>query len=144
VQISSEAFLKAVKDVRLSTGLSQTEFGRLIGKTLSTVQRYEGQIPPRSADTLSVYARIASDRGRADLAQIMANAIMATLGPSVIQLLEPRITAEPAGPHEHYHQLLDYILEHGSEQDRIGIRRNLEWGAASVRANRPRTRPKAG
>jgi transcriptional regulator with XRE-family HTH domain len=38
---------KTVKDFRHALGKTQTEFGRLIGKSLPTVQRYESLAPPR-------------------------------------------------------------------------------------------------
>ena len=69
-----------MKDLRLSlkdeagNSLSQTEFGRLIGKSLNTVQRYEQLVPPRGRVLIELSA-LALSRRRPEHARIFSQAL---------------------------------------------------------------------
>ncbi len=60
-------------------GLSQTAFGRQIGRTLNTVLRHESQIEPRG-EALLPYAALAIQCGHDDLAEIFREAIIEDFG----------------------------------------------------------------
>ena len=70
---------RAAKELRIRLGISQTVFGRRIGRTLNTVLRYESQIEPRG-DALLPYATLAIQYGYTDLAAIFRDAIIEDLG----------------------------------------------------------------
>lgn len=73
---------RAPKELRLRLGISQTAFGRRIGRTLNTVLRYESQIEPRG-EALLPYATLALQCGYTDLAKIFREAIIEDLGPDL-------------------------------------------------------------
>ncbi len=77
-----------VKNFRSRLGLSQTEFGRLIGKSLPTVQRYENLVPPRGR-VLTDLAELASRRGAADLARIFRQALSDEIAADSVHLKCP-------------------------------------------------------
>jgi hypothetical protein len=53
-----------------------------------------------------------------------------------IQKQEPSAEISVAHPeHTRWHSLLDYILEYGTEDDKTGIQKNLEWGANDVQSH---------
>jgi transcriptional regulator with XRE-family HTH domain len=70
---------RAPKELRMRLGMSQTAFGRRIGRTLNTVLRYESQIEPRG-EALLPYAALAIQCGFTDLAEIFRDAIIEDLG----------------------------------------------------------------
>ena len=53
--------------------ISQTEFGRVVGKSLNTIQRYETLVPPKGAVLLRL-AGVATEHGQPDLAKKFRNA----------------------------------------------------------------------
>jgi transcriptional regulator with XRE-family HTH domain len=69
----------AAKELRRRLGLSQSTFGRRIGRTLNTVLRYESQIEPRG-EALLPYAALAIQCGCTDLAEIFRDAIIEDFG----------------------------------------------------------------
>lgn len=73
---------RAPKELRLRLGLSQTAFGRRIGRTLNTVLRHESQIEPRG-EALLPYAALAIQCGHTDLAEIFRAAIIEDFGPDL-------------------------------------------------------------
>ncbi|HYI92078.1 MAG TPA: hypothetical protein VEX68_00910 [Bryobacteraceae bacterium] len=99
--MSSEEIRSAVKSLRLSIkneegdSISQTEFGRLIDKSLNTVQRYESLMPPRGA-VLMRLAQLARARDREDLATIFFRALEDQLGVSRY-FLEKEVMTESMG-----------------------------------------------
>jgi len=70
---------RAPKELRLRLGISQTAFGRRIGRTLNTVLRHESQIEPRGEASLP-YAALAIQCGYSDLAKVFREAIVEDLG----------------------------------------------------------------
>ena len=70
---------RAPKELRLRLGISQTAFGRRIGRTLNTVLRHESQIEPRG-EALLPYAALAIQCGYSDLAKVFREAIVEDLG----------------------------------------------------------------
>jgi hypothetical protein len=70
---------RAPKELRLRLGLSQTAFGRRIGRTLNTVLRHESQIEPKG-EALLPYAALSIQCGYTDLAEIFRGAIVDDFG----------------------------------------------------------------
>lgn len=85
--------MRVVREVRDASGLTQTDFANKIGKTLSTVQRYEGIVPPTSMDTLAHYAEIATEFARLDLRDLLIRTILAQLSPQTRAVLEAHFAA---------------------------------------------------
>ena len=72
-----------------------------------------------------------SKRGRLKIREATIQAFEQWLGsPPVVT------TASPSGfassRHAEWHRLLDIILDHGTQEDVIGIQANLKWGAGAV------------
>ncbi len=59
--------------------LSQTEFGRMIGKSLNTIQRYEGLVPPKGAVLMQLH-QLAAKHEQIELAQVFWEAAAEDLG----------------------------------------------------------------
>jgi hypothetical protein len=70
-------------------GLSQSAFGRRIGRTLNTVLRYESQNEPRG-EALLPYAALAIQCGHFDLAEIFRAAIIEDLGADLERVMSWR------------------------------------------------------
>ena len=93
--MSRDELRRATKDFRLSirdedgNPISQTEFGRLLGKSLNTVQRYETLVPP-TGKVLAKLARLAGERQQTAFAEIFAKALADEIGP----LYEPTLIHE--------------------------------------------------
>jgi transcriptional regulator with XRE-family HTH domain len=64
----------AAKELRRRLGLSQSAFGRRIGRTLNTVLRYESQIEPRG-EALLPYAALSIHCNYWDLAEVFRSAL---------------------------------------------------------------------
>lgn len=62
--------------------LSQTEFGRLIGKSLNTIQRYESLVAPKGAALIDL-RELAKEHGQGYLAQVFDEAATSEIGQSV-------------------------------------------------------------
>lgn len=77
---------RAPKELRLRLGLSQTAFGRRIGRTLNTVLRHESQIEPKG-EALLPYAALAIQCGYTDLAEIFRAAIIEDFGHDLEQIM---------------------------------------------------------
>ena len=75
----------AVKDLRRSfkgpdgEPISQTEFGQMIGKSLNTIQRYEGLVAPKGAVLIQLH-QWAIKQDRQDLAKVFWDAAAKELG----------------------------------------------------------------
>lgn len=79
-------------------GLSQSAFGRRIGRTLNTVLRYESQTQPRGGALLP-YAALAIQCGYFDLAEIFRAAIIEDLGADLEQVIFWRPGHASSGMH---------------------------------------------
>ncbi len=77
--ISSDDVRLAVKKLRLLLGKTQADFAREIGKSIPTVQRYEGLVPP-AGEALVQFMKLADAHGHLDLAAIFQRAISKELG----------------------------------------------------------------
>lgn len=88
--MSREILRAAVKNLRLSikspTGepLTQTEFGRLLGKSLNTIQRYETLMPPKGR-ALAELAALANRHDRKELELLFTSALSEELGQPYLQ-----------------------------------------------------------
>jgi transcriptional regulator with XRE-family HTH domain len=69
----------AAKELRRRLGLSQSAFGRRIGRTLNTVLRYESQIEPRG-EALLPYAALSIYCNYWDLAEVFRSALLNDFG----------------------------------------------------------------
>ena len=87
--ISDEVVQNATKELRTRLGLSQTEFGRKIGRTLNTVVKYENQIRAK-AEALVPYGILALDSGFYDLAEVFRSAVLDDLGSDLERLIDWR------------------------------------------------------
>ena len=102
--MSRDDLRAAVRDLRRSirrpdgNPISQTEFARLVGKTLNTIQRYETLVPPRGA-VLAQLAKVAEENGRDDLSGVFFKALHDELGPlpALNAAFEVGLTFEPSG-----------------------------------------------
>ncbi|MBS1830568.1 MAG: hypothetical protein JST93_35025 [Acidobacteria bacterium] len=67
--------------IKTPTGepLTQTEFGRLLGKSLNTIQRYETLVAPKGR-ALAELAALASRHGRKELELLFTGALNEELG----------------------------------------------------------------
>jgi transcriptional regulator with XRE-family HTH domain len=79
VESQDSARKHATKELRLRLGLSQTAFGRRIGRTLNTILRHESQIEPKG-EALLPYAALAIQCGYTDLAKVFRGAIIEDFG----------------------------------------------------------------
>jgi hypothetical protein len=98
VDSQDSARRRAPKELRLRLGLSQTAFGRRIGRTLNTILRHESQIEPRG-EALLPYASLAIQCGHGDLAKIFREAIIEDFGHD----LELIISWQPDQTHSGMH-----------------------------------------
>ena len=48
------------------------------------------------------------------------------------------------GANERWHKMLDEVLDHGTERDRVGIQSNLEWAVNAIRSAGPPKRKLGG
>lgn len=77
--MQSEKVREAVRSLRRSIKtpdgdpISQTEFGRLIGKSLNTIQRYEGLVAPKGVVLWDLRA-LAAEHGQLELAKLFEDA----------------------------------------------------------------------
>ena len=77
---------RAAKQLRTRLGLSQSTFGRRIGRTLNTVLRYELHAEPMG-EALLPYAALAIQCGYSDLAEIFRAAIVEDFGPDLERVM---------------------------------------------------------
>ncbi len=77
--VSSDEVRAAAKKLRSLLGKTQAEFARDIGKSIPTVQRYEGLVPP-AGEALVQFMKLADVHGLLDLAAIFQRAISKELG----------------------------------------------------------------
>jgi hypothetical protein len=82
----------------LRLGLSQSAFGRRIGRTLNTVLRYELQTEPHG-EALLPYATLAIQAGYFDLAEIFRSAIIEDLGAEVEHIMAWQAGQTSTGVH---------------------------------------------
>jgi len=78
-KVTPEAVMVAVRDLRSALNKTQTEFGRMIGKGLATIQRYETLVPPKG-EALTQFANLAQNLQRFDLANIFLRTLAAEIG----------------------------------------------------------------
>jgi transcriptional regulator with XRE-family HTH domain len=82
--------MSAVRDLRTALGLSQTEFGLRIGKSLPTIQRWETLRPP-DGEALADLERLANDEKYPELAKPFSAALKDVPGHTVFDLdVRPR------------------------------------------------------
>ncbi len=83
-------------------GLSQTAFGRRIGRTLNTVLRYESQMAP-GGEALIPYAILAIECQFDDLADIFRTALISDLGADIERVIgwkQKETSGSISVPHE--------------------------------------------
>ena len=86
--------MHAVRELRTALGLSQTEFGRLLGKSLPTVQRWETLRPP-DGKALALLEQLATDRNHPELARPFHDALVGIPSYQTFELdTRPRDRAE--------------------------------------------------
>jgi transcriptional regulator with XRE-family HTH domain len=71
--------MEAVRKLREHMGLTQTQFAGILGRGMSTIQRWEQVVPPRGP-ALAKLARAANEAGRPDIASVFDCALGAELG----------------------------------------------------------------
>jgi len=86
---SDDVVQNATKELRRRLALSQTEFGRKIGRTLNTVVKYENQIRAKD-EALVPYGVLALDSGFYDLAEVFRTAVLEDLGSDLERLIDWR------------------------------------------------------
>lgn len=93
-------------------GMSQTAFGRRIGRTLNTVLRYESQIEPRG-EALLPYAALAIQCGYTDLIEIFREAIIEDLGRDIELVMSWQPGQADSGMHipQNMRPLVEAFLE---------------------------------
>jgi transcriptional regulator with XRE-family HTH domain len=99
-------------------GLSQSAFGRRIGRTLNTVLRYESGNEPRG-EALLPYAALAIQYGQFDLAEVFRAAIIEDLGGNLERVISWRpgdTTCEAHIPHD-MRPLVEAFMEFMSAKD---------------------------
>jgi transcriptional regulator with XRE-family HTH domain len=80
----------AVRELRTALGLSQTEFGLRLGKSLPTIQRWETLRPP-DGEALADLERLANDEKHPELAKPFSAALKDVPGHTVFDLdVRPR------------------------------------------------------
>ncbi|MCC6301779.1 MAG: helix-turn-helix domain-containing protein [Gammaproteobacteria bacterium] len=139
-KITQQRLMEAVRELRQALRLTQTQFGGLLGRTLSTVQRYEGSVPPRSPQSLAEFALLARQHGRPDIAEVFAARLIEDLGASVVEVIAqavmPASGAVPAPAKEDFD-----IRFNGTEIDGGEItpeeRREVERLLRIVRSAKP-------
>jgi len=73
-----EAVMAAVRSLRTALGMTQTDFGRALEKSLPTIQRWETLRPPRGAALANLY-RTAVANDLDEIAQTFSRALMLEL-----------------------------------------------------------------
>ncbi len=112
------ALRRATRDLRARMGLSQTAFGRRIGRTLNTVLRYESQMAPRG-EALIPYAILAIECQFDDLADLFRTALIADLGADIERVIgwkQQQTSGSISVPHE-VRTLVDAFLTFMSAKD---------------------------
>jgi transcriptional regulator with XRE-family HTH domain len=74
--------MNAVRSLRLALRLNQTDFGRRLGKSLPTIQRWETVLPP-SGEALVQLMKLALVNKQVDMAEVFEHAISEELGHQV-------------------------------------------------------------
>jgi len=88
----------AAKELRRRLGLSQSAFGRRIGRTLNTVLRYESQIEPRG-EALLPYAALSIRCNYWDLAEVFRSALLNDFGADLELVVSWRRGEATSGMH---------------------------------------------
>jgi transcriptional regulator with XRE-family HTH domain len=88
----------AAKELRRRLGLSQSAFGRRIGRTLNTVLRYESQIEPRG-EALLPYAALSIHCNYSDLAEVFRSALLNDFGADLELVVSWRRGEATSGMH---------------------------------------------
>ncbi len=121
---SEKTLSSLVKSFRVSVGMKQEEFAKRLGKSTSTLQRYENKEDPQPQD-LAKLALLAEEENQLDVAGVFARAAIAELPEDIVSLIRhlyARELGRSAGPTEK--SLL-------SGQDSVSLREGevelLEW-----------------
>jgi transcriptional regulator with XRE-family HTH domain len=77
--VGKTELMEAVRKLREQMGLTQTQFAGILGRGMSTIQRWEQVVPPRGP-SLAKLARVANEAGRPDIAATFERALAAELG----------------------------------------------------------------
>lgn len=85
--------MQAIKQFRESLGLTQVQFAVKIGKSYSSVQRYETKEPPPPAD-LAKFALFAKESSHEDFYRRFAAAALEDISEDVVRLIR-ELHAEP-------------------------------------------------
>jgi len=103
MKIDYDSLTQAVRDLRKLAGLNQTEFGRRMGVSHATAQRYErfGDFPQGEYEMLAKLAHFAASLGRKDLEAVFMTPIARLyhgLNVDVIPSVSPGSFQEPNVP----------------------------------------------
>lgn len=90
--MADNSLISAVKDFRDALGLTQPELAQRLGKSISSVQRYEKQEPP--AAELARLALLARQAGQTHFAELFKEAALRDIAPEIVQLMEERVTIQ--------------------------------------------------
>jgi len=147
VNMQERARSIASKELRTRLGMSQSAFGRQIGRTLNTVLRYESQVEPRG-EALLPYAALAIRCGYNDLAEVFRTAIIEDFGSELEQVMAWQTGEPTSGMHvsQEMRPLVEAFLEFMSAKNvqpaeelaRISLKQLLlnEYSSAGLRSRK--------
>jgi len=127
--------MEVVRDLRKAMSLTQVEFAARLGVTPTTAYRWESVRPPRGA-MLKALAALAENSGMPEIA--------ASLLPGSRESSTRNRSTTGANKNQQWHDLLDLILNEGSERDQTSIQQNLKWAAEAVRRSGAEIRKRTG
>jgi transcriptional regulator with XRE-family HTH domain len=85
----------AVKSLREESGLSQTSLAIKLGRSTSSIQRYENITPPKRAE-LAKYVHFARECGKPDVARELKAIALEGIPQELIDLIREDDEVEPA------------------------------------------------
>ncbi|MBM3774840.1 MAG: helix-turn-helix domain-containing protein [Acidobacteria bacterium] len=121
-----------IRQIRQAAGLNQSDFARLLGRSIQSLQGYErGRVPP--AEVVEKLKVLARQHNRADLVPALEG------HPTAVARVIPRRAAE----RQRWHDILDEILD-STEADAItAVEQALSVFANYVRAQQAKLKKKA-
>ncbi len=115
--ITRKQTMTAVKQLRDALGLTQTEFAQKLGRGLSTVQRWERDVPPRD-EALLPLVYLAHSSGHEEIARSLRSMLSTELGLQVITAETPiSKTYTPVAVPIAEIELLDGIFQRATQDE---------------------------
>jgi transcriptional regulator with XRE-family HTH domain len=103
--VNDEKIRQAVKQLRSALGMTQSELAIRVGRSLATIQRWEGVVSPKGQALVQLIS-LAGAGGQRELVPLFQDALAAELGSEVFKTSVEK--GKPGAPPEE-HEILDTI-----------------------------------